>query len=80
MSKPQGAESGRSLRHNHTILAGVAASQLFNALTSYIVTTSGNAQQARDLMFWLPGSFGGVRWPDFQLLTLVVLVGLGSAC
>ncbi len=65
-----GATSGP----NHTILAGVAASQLFNALTSYIVTTSGNAQQARDVMFWLLGSFGGVRWPDFQLLICVVIV------
>lgn len=68
-----GATSGP----NHTILAGVAASQLFNALTSYIVTTSGNAQQARDVMFWLLGSFGGVRWPDFQLLLAVVIVSLG---
>ena len=67
-----GATSGP----NHTILAGVAASQLFNALTSYIVTTSGNAQQARDVMFWLLGSFGGVRWPDFQLLLIVVVVSL----
>lgn len=67
-----GATSGP----NHTILAGVAASQLFNALTSYIVTTSGNAQQARDVMFWLLGSFGGVRWPDFQMLLAVVLVCL----
>nr|WP_283094810.1 iron chelate uptake ABC transporter family permease subunit [Loktanella sp. SALINAS62] len=67
-----GATSGP----NHTILAGVAASQLFNALTSYIVTTSGNAQQARDVMFWLLGSFGGVRWPDFQLLLIVVCLSL----
>ena len=67
-----GATSGP----NHTILAGVAASQLFNALTSYIVTTSANAQQARDVMFWLLGSFGGVRWPDFQLLIVVVTLGL----
>ncbi|MDD7969951.1 iron chelate uptake ABC transporter family permease subunit [Roseinatronobacter sp. HJB301] len=66
-----GATSGP----NHTILAGVAASQLFNALTSYIVTTSGNAQQARDIMFWLLGSFGGVRWPNFQLLLVVVALG-----
>lgn len=57
-----------------TILAGVAASQLFNALTSYIVTTTGNAQQARDVMFWLLGSFGGVRWPEFYLVLAVVLV------
>ncbi|WP_322894153.1 MULTISPECIES: FecCD family ABC transporter permease [unclassified Yoonia] len=67
-----GATSGP----NHTILAGVAASQLFNALTSYIVTTSGNAEQARNVMFWLLGSFGGVRWPDFQLLLVVVCLGL----
>lgn len=59
-----------------TILAGVAASQLFNALTSYIVSTSGNAQQARDVMFWLLGSFGGVRWPEFQLALAVVVIGL----
>lgn len=58
-----------------TILAGVAASQLFNALTSYIVSTSGNAQQARDVMFWLLGSFGGVRWQEFQLALVVVVIG-----
>ena len=58
-----------------TILAGVAASQLFNALTSYIVSTSANAQQARDVMFWMLGSFGGVRWPEFQLVLGVVAIG-----
>jgi iron complex transport system permease protein len=61
---------------DRTILAGVATSQLFNAATSYIVTTSGNAQQARDVMFWLLGSFGGVRWPEFQLASVVVGLGL----
>ncbi|EXL05019.1 ABC transporter permease [Brucella anthropi] len=61
---------------DRTILAGVAASQLFNAATSYIVTTSGNAQQARDVMFWLLGSFGGVRWPEFMLVSVVITCGL----
>lgn len=61
---------------DRTILAGVAASQLFNASTSYIVTTSANAQQARDVMFWLLGSFGGVRWPEFALVSVVVGIGL----
>ncbi|ASV88469.1 ABC 3 transport family protein (plasmid) [Ochrobactrum quorumnocens] len=60
---------------DRTILAGVAASQLFNAATSYIVTTSGNAQQARDVMFWLLGSFGGVRWPEFMLVSVVITLG-----
>ncbi|WP_210285836.1 FecCD family ABC transporter permease [Aureimonas jatrophae] len=61
---------------DRTILAGVAASQLFNAATSYVVTTSGNAQQARDVMFWLLGSFGGVRWPEFALVSAVMGLGL----
>lgn len=64
---------------DRTILAGVAAAQLFNAATSYIVMTSGNAQQARDVMFWLLGSFGGVRWPEFLLVAMVVGFGL-AAC
>ena len=58
--------------NERTILAGVAASQLFNAITAYTISTSASAQQARDVMFWLLGSFSGVRWPEFQL----VLVGL----
>lgn len=58
------------------ILAGVAGSQLFNALTSYIVSTSANAEQARSVMFWLLGSLGGVRWPDVGLVAAVVGAGL----
>ncbi|GJE61278.1 FecCD family ABC transporter permease [Methylobacterium trifolii] len=63
--------SGRQTA-DRTILAGVAASQLFNALTSYIVSTSANAEQARNVMFWLLGSFAGVRWPDLALSASVV--------
>ncbi|WP_198665184.1 iron ABC transporter permease [Tropicimonas sp. IMCC34011] len=68
--------NGATTGPSHTILAGVAASQLFSSLTSYIVTTSGNAEQVRNVMFWLLGSFGGVRWPDFQLLLIIVPLGL----
>ena len=62
--------------NERTILAGVAASQLFNAITAYTISTSASAQQARDVMFWLLGSFSGVRWPEFQLALVVVLTGL----
>lgn len=62
--------------NERTILAGVAASQLFNAITAYTISTSASAQQARDVMFWLLGSFSGVRWPEFQLALVVVLIGL----
>ncbi|TAV49417.1 iron ABC transporter permease [Rhizobium leguminosarum] len=57
------------------ILCGVAGSQLFNALTSYIVTTSANAEQARGILFWLLGSLSGVRWPDVYLSVPIALTG-----
>ncbi|MBB3461608.1 iron ABC transporter permease [Rhizobium sp. BK377] len=57
------------------ILCGVAGSQLFNALTSYIVTTSANAEQARGVLFWLLGSLSGVRWPDVYLSVPVAMIG-----
>lgn len=58
------------------ILAGVAGTQLFNALTSFIVSTAANAEQSRGVMFWLLGSLSGVRWPDAILCALVSLAGL----
>lgn len=61
------------------LLAGVAGSQLFNAFTSYLVTTSANAEQARGVMFWLLGNFGGVRWPDVYLAAPVAVAG-GLVC
>ena len=64
---------------DRVILAGVAGSQLFNAVTSYIVTTSASAEQARGVMFWLLGSLGGVRWPDVYLAAPVALAGFAVA-
>ncbi len=58
------------------ILAGIAGSQLFNAATSFIVTSSATAEQTRGIMFWLLGSLGGVRWHDVGLAFPVMLIGL----
>ena len=52
--------------NERTILAGVAASQLFNAITAYTISTSASAQQARDVMFWLLGSFSGAAPNDYD--------------
>ncbi|MEQ8895628.1 MAG: iron chelate uptake ABC transporter family permease subunit [Roseovarius sp.] len=46
------------------VLAGIAGSQLFNALTAFIIAKSANAEQARGIMFWLMGNLSGVRWED----------------
>ena len=58
------------------VLAGIAGSQLFNALTSLIITKSGSAEQARGIMFWLLGNLSAVRWPDTGLALTVAVIGV----
>lgn len=58
------------------VLAGIAGSQLFNALTSFVIAKSASAEQARGLMFWLLGNLSGVRWPDVQLALPAALIAL----
>ncbi len=67
---------GMQKKTGRIILAGVAGTQMFNALTSYIVSTSANAEQSRGVMFWLLGSLSGVRWSDAILCCAVVLAAL----
>ena len=57
------------------VLAGIAGSQLFNALTSFFIAKSANAEQARGIMFWLLGNLSGVRWPDVTLALPVAAAG-----
>ncbi|MFN4060650.1 MAG: FecCD family ABC transporter permease [Paracoccus hibiscisoli] len=58
------------------VLAGIAGSQLFNALTSFVIAKSASAEQARGLMFWLLGNLSGVRWPDVHLAVPAALIAL----
>lgn len=61
------------------VLAGIAGSQLFNALTSFFIAKSANAEQARGIMFWLLGNLSGVRWPDVTLAVPIAVLGF-AAC
>lgn len=58
------------------VLAGIAGSQLFNALTAFVIAKSANAEQARGIMFWLLGNLSGVRWDDATLALPAALGGL----
>lgn len=62
---------------DRVVLAGVAGTQLFSALTSFIVLSSADAEQTRGVLFWLLGSLAGVSWSD--VLTCAVVVGVGLA-
>jgi iron complex transport system permease protein len=61
---------------DRVVLAGVAAMQLFSALTSFIVLTAADAETTRGVLFWLLGSLGGVGWTDVWVCTAVLAVAL----
>lgn len=61
---------------DRVVLSGVAAMQLFSALTSFVVMTAADAEQTRGVLFWLLGSLGGVGWNDVWICSAVLLVTL----
>ncbi|ARQ71056.1 FecCD family ABC transporter permease [Streptomyces marincola] len=61
---------------DRVVLAGVAAMQLFSALTSFVVMTSADAETTRGVLFWLLGSLGGAAWADVWLCLAVLLAVL----
>ncbi|MDS0199562.1 iron chelate uptake ABC transporter family permease subunit [Microbacterium imperiale] len=61
--------------NDRVVLAGVASTQLFSALTSLIVFAFADSDETRGVMFWLLGSLEGVRWDDVQLCVIVVALG-----
>ncbi len=73
LARASGPSSGANAQ---VILAGIAGSQLFNALTAFLVTKSASAEQARGILFWLLGNLSGVRWPSVWLAVPVAVVGL----
>ncbi|GAB2811382.1 iron chelate uptake ABC transporter family permease subunit [Streptomyces daliensis] len=68
---------------DRVLLSGIAAMQLFSALTSFIVFTSADAEQTRGVLFWLLGSLSSADWTDVALcagaLVLVLAVCLTRA-
>lgn len=68
--------AGPGNNNAQVILAGIAGSQLFNALTAFLITKSATAEQARGILFWLMGNLSGVRWPSVWLAVPVALFGL----
>ncbi|MDW5324184.1 FecCD family ABC transporter permease [Plantactinospora sp. KLBMP9567] len=58
------------------VLAGVAVSQLFSAVTSLIVISDAQGQDTRSVTFWLLGSLTAASWPAVALCAVVAGAGL----
>lgn len=61
---------------DRVVLAGVAGTQLFMAVTTFLVFSSADAEQTRGVLFWLLGSLGGANWQDVALCGAVCALGL----
>lgn len=61
---------------DRVVLAGVAGTQLFSAITTFVVFSSADAEQTRGVLFWLLGSLGGADWRDVLLCGAVCGAGL----
>jgi iron complex transport system permease protein len=68
--------SGAGGAGDRIVLAGVAGTQLFSALTSFVVTSSADAEQTRGVLFWLLGSLAGAEWHDVLVCAVVTAIGI----
>lgn len=59
------------------ILAGVATTHLFSAVSSLITMLLADANATRGVFFWLLGSLSAARWPEVNITgSVLVLVGI----
>lgn len=58
-----------------TLLAGVAAAQLFNAIAACLMMSSASAEQVKGLLFWLLGDLSAVRLADIPWLAFAAIGG-----
>ncbi|MDE0286969.1 MAG: iron ABC transporter permease [bacterium] len=70
------ANSARGLSPLRMVLAGIAVSFLFSALTSMLIFMSEQSQTARLALFWMLGALGGARWDRLGLPAVLLVVGL----
>ncbi|WP_205326786.1 iron ABC transporter permease [Glycomyces sp. YM15] len=57
------------------ILAGIAVTQLFSAITSFVIFAFADSDATRGVMFWLLGSLEGVRWNGAALCGIAAIAG-----
>lgn len=58
------------------VLAGIAGTQLFSALTSFIVVWAGDAESTRSALHWLLGSLAGASWMSVALCWCALIAGV----
>lgn len=67
------------------VLIGIGISSLFSAITTAIIYLSKNESQVKSAMFWMLGSFSGIKWsyiplPLVALIAVLIFVCYSAMC
>jgi iron complex transport system permease protein len=56
------------------LIAGVAVSAIFMALTSFLIYLYANGDDVRQIVFWTFGNFGKANWHAVQVVMILLLI------
>jgi len=68
------AKGAGALSQASVVLAGLAVSSAFAALTSLVIFWSATGDSYREILSWLLGSLGGADWSDVAVAMVAVVV------
>ena len=68
------ARRGGVVTPGRTVLAGVAVSALFGALTSFVILWSATGDSYREILGWLLGTLGAAEWSSVAIAGGAVIV------
>ena len=60
------------------VLVGIAVSQVFSAITTFITFRASRQEGIQSALFWLAGSMAGARWEHLGVPALALLAGTGA--
>ncbi|MER7013962.1 iron ABC transporter permease [Saccharopolyspora sp. NPDC000359] len=73
------AVAGRSGSVTTLVLGGLAVGQVAFAMTSFVLHAFGTGDQAKQVLFWISGGLGAVRWESLPVPAVVLGLGLVAA-
>ena len=71
-----GIMAGGRLSMASLLLAGVAVSSFFGAMTSAVILMTANLEAQRQMVFWLAGGLEGARWESVRIVLPITLAGV----
>lgn len=65
---------GRDPSNNRSILAGLSISVVLNAVSNFLIITTPDGNNIRNIVSWMMGSLAGARWSNILLPIVGILL------